>query len=168
MRRDKSGASKKRKGTTPQRRDRSPPKSPARRPPQTPLRKPPPQKSPVRRVSGPGSAPSSAGQSPRKRKRFRPGTRALMEIRKYQKSTELLIRKAPFSRLVREVCQGVSSQDLKWQSLALIALQEAAEAFLVRLFEDSYMCSIHAKRVTLYAKDLQLARRIRGIHHGLG
>ncbi|MBN3274892.1 CENPA protein, partial [Polyodon spathula] len=91
-----------------------------------------------------------------------------MEIRKYQKSTELLIRKAPFSRLVREVCQGVSSQDLKWQSLALIALQEAAEAFLVRLFEDSYMCSIHAKRVTLYAKDLQLARRIRGIHHGLG
>ncbi|XP_041082496.1 histone H3-like centromeric protein A [Polyodon spathula] len=160
MRHEKSEASKKRKGTTPQRRDRSPPKSPARRPP--------PQKSPVRRVSGPGSAPSSAGQSPRKRKRFRPGTRALMEIRKYQKSTELLIRKAPFSRLVREVCQSVSSQDLKWQSLALLALQEAAEAFLVRLFEDSYMCSIHAKRVTLYAKDLQLARRIRGIHHGLG
>ncbi|MGH0114528.1 UNVERIFIED_CONTAM: hypothetical protein FKN15_020439, partial [Acipenser sinensis] len=113
------------------------------------------------------SAPSSVG-SPRRRKRFRPGTRALMEIRKYQKSTELLIRKAPFSRLVREVCQSVSSQDLKWQSLALIALQEAAEAFLVRLFEDSYMCSIHAKRVTLYPKDLQLARRIRGIHHGLG
>ncbi|XP_058865084.1 histone H3-like centromeric protein A [Acipenser ruthenus] len=168
MRHGKSGTSKKRKGTTPQRRDRSPPKSPARRPPQTPPRKPSPKKSPLRRVSGPGSAPSSVGQSPRRRKRFRPGTRALMEIRKYQKSTELLIRKAPFSRLVREVCQSVSSQDLKWQSLALIALQEAAEAFLVRLFEDSYMCSIHAKRVTLYPKDLQLARRIRGIHHGLG
>ncbi|KAK6469565.1 histone H3-like centromeric protein A [Huso huso] len=168
MRHGKSGTSKKRKGTTPQRRDRSPPKSPARRPPQTPPRKPSPKKSPLRRVSGPGSAPSSVAQSPRRRKRFRPGTRALMEIRKYQKSTELLIRKAPFSRLVREVCQSVSSQDLKWQSLALIALQEAAEAFLVRLFEDSYMCSIHAKRVTLYPKDLQLARRIRGIHHGLG
>lgn len=167
MRHGKSGTSKKRKGTTPQRRERSPPKSPARRPPQPPLRKPSPKKSPLRRVSGPVSAPSSVG-SPRRRKRFRPGTRALMEIRKYQKSTELLIRKAPFSRLVREVCQSVSSQDLKWQSLALIALQEAAEAFLVRLFEDSYMCSIHAKRVTLYPKDLQLARRIRGIHHGLG
>ncbi|XP_053329551.1 histone H3-like centromeric protein A [Spea bombifrons] len=103
------------------------------------------------------------------RRRFRPGTRALMEIRKYQKSTELLIRKAPFQRLVREVCmtytRGVA---FNWQSMAIMALQEAAEAFLVRLLEDSYLCSIHAKRVTLFVQDIQLARRIRGITEGLG
>uniref|UniRef100_A0A8C8RGH6 Core Histone H2A/H2B/H3 domain-containing protein n=1 Tax=Pelusios castaneus TaxID=367368 RepID=A0A8C8RGH6_9SAUR len=103
------------------------------------------------------------------RRRYRPGQRALMEIRKFQNSTNLLIQKLPFSRVVREICltytRGV---DYRWQSMALLALQEAAEAFLVRLLEDSYLCSIHAKRVTLFPKDIQLARRIRGIHEGLG
>ncbi|XP_031735470.1 histone H3-like centromeric protein A isoform X1 [Anarhichas minor] len=100
--------------------------------------------------------------SPRKR-RFRPGTRALMEIRKYQKSTDLLLRKGPFSRLVREVCQSFSSEALRWQVYALMALQEAAEAFLVLLFSDANLCAIHAKRVTVFPRDIQLARRIRGV-----
>ncbi|XP_068577527.1 histone H3-like centromeric protein A isoform X2 [Cebidichthys violaceus] len=100
--------------------------------------------------------------SPRKR-RFRPGTRALMEIRKYQKSTDLLLRKGPFSRLVREVCQSFSGEALRWQVYALMALQEAAEAFLVMLFSDANLCAIHAKRVTVFPRDIQLARRIRGV-----
>ncbi|XP_029360757.1 histone H3-like centromeric protein A [Echeneis naucrates] len=100
--------------------------------------------------------------SPKKR-RFRPGTKALMEIRKYQKSTNLLLRKAPFCRLVCEVCQGFSTQPMRWQVYALLALQEAAEAFLVMLFADANLCAIHAKRVTLFPRDIQLARRIRGV-----
>ena len=93
--------------------------------------------------------------------RYRPGTVALREIRKYQKSTELLIRKLPFQRLVREVAQEFKS-DLRFQSSAVIALQEASESYLVSLFEDTNLCAIHAKRVTIMAKDMQLARRIRG------
>lgn len=85
-----------------------------------------------------------------------------MEIRKYQKSTDLLLRKGPFSRLVREVCQNFSREALRWQVYALLALQEAAEAFLVMLFSDANLCAIHAKRVTLFPRDVQLARRIRG------
>ncbi|CAG8714144.1 16362_t:CDS:2, partial [Acaulospora colombiana] len=83
--------------------------------------------------------------------RFRPGTVALREIRRYQKSTELLIRKLPFQRLT----------DLRFQSSAVMALQEAAEAYLVSLFEDTNLAAIHAKRVTIQPKDLQLARRLR-------
>ena len=86
---------------------------------------------------------------------------ALREIRKYQKSTDLLIRRVPFNRLVREVAQDIKA-DLRFQSTAVLALQEAAEAYLVGLFEDSNLCAIHAKRVTLMPKDIQLARRIRG------
>ncbi|KAM7511216.1 hypothetical protein LguiB_010091 [Lonicera macranthoides] len=93
--------------------------------------------------------------------RFRPGTVALREIRKYQKSTELLIRKLPFQRLVREIAQDFKT-DLRFQSSAVAALQEAAEAYLVGLFEDTNLCAIHAKRVTIMPKDIQLARRIRG------
>jgi histone H3 len=93
--------------------------------------------------------------------RFRPGTVALREIRKYQKSTELLIRKLPFQRLVREIAQDFKP-DLRFQSAALAALQEAAEAYLVGLFEDTNLCALHAKRVTIMPKDMQLARRIRG------
>ncbi|KAL9642272.1 hypothetical protein ABK040_007271 [Willaertia magna] len=93
--------------------------------------------------------------------RYKPGTVALREIRKYQKSTELLIRKLPFQRLVREVAQDYKS-DLRFQSNAVLALQEASEAFLVSLFEDTNLCAIHAKRVTIMPKDMQLARRIRG------
>ncbi|CAE8655702.1 unnamed protein product [Polarella glacialis] len=97
----------------------------------------------------------------KKTHRYRPGTVALREIRKYQKSTELLIRKLPFQRLVREIAQDVKT-DLKFQSQAVLALQEAAEAYLVGLFEDTNLCAIHAKRVTIMPKDVQLARRLRG------
>lgn len=93
--------------------------------------------------------------------RYRPGTVALREIRRYQKSTELLIRKLPFQRLVREIAEDFQS-DLRWQSSAVAAMQEAAEAYLVGLFEDTNLCAIHAKRVTIMPKDIQLARRIRG------
>lgn len=93
--------------------------------------------------------------------RYRPGTVALREIRRYQKSTELLIRKLPFQRLVREIAQE-SKADLRFQSTAIAALQEAAEAYLVSLFEDVNLCAIHSKRVTIMVRDIQLARRIRG------
>lgn len=86
---------------------------------------------------------------------------ALREIRKYQKSTALLIRKAPFQRLVREIAQDFRA-DLRFQGSALLALQESSEAFLVSLFEDSNLCALHAGRVTIMPKDMQLARRIRG------
>lgn len=76
------------------------------------------------------------------------GTVALREIRRYQKSTELLIRKLPFQRLVREIAQDFKS-DLRFQSSAIGALQESVEAYLVSLFEDTNLCAIHAKRVTI-------------------
>lgn len=93
--------------------------------------------------------------------RFRPGTVALREIRRYQKSTELLIRKLPFQRLVREIAQAHKT-DLRFQTSALAAMQEAAESYLTSLFEDTNLCAIHARRVTIMPKDMQLARRIRG------
>lgn len=93
--------------------------------------------------------------------RFRPGTVALREIRKYQKSTELLVRKLPFQRLVREIAQDFKS-DLRFQASAIAALQEASESYLVGLFEDTNLCAIHTKRVTIMPKDVQLARRLRG------
>ncbi|KAL3802215.1 hypothetical protein HJC23_001759 [Cyclotella cryptica] len=105
------------------------------------------------------SAPTAGGV--KKPHRYRPGTVALREIRKYQKSTDLLIRKAPFQRLVREIAQDFKT-DLRFQSTAVLALQEASEAYLVGLFEDTNLCAIHAKRVTIMPKDIQLARRIRG------
>ena len=112
---------------------------------------------------------------------------ALREIRRYQKSTDLLFRKLPFARLVREIAQDLlgatyvptevarqrgtrSPSDPrdgatpKWQGAALLALQEAAEAYLVGLFEDTNLCAIHAGRITVMSKDMQLARRIRGDH----
>ncbi|EGW11176.1 Histone H3.3 [Cricetulus griseus] len=95
------------------------------------------------------------------KRKARPGTVALREIRRYQKSTELLIRKLPFQRLVREIAQDFKT-DLRFQSAAIGALQEASEAYLVGLFEDTNLCAIHAKRVTIMPKDIQLARRIRG------
>ena len=93
--------------------------------------------------------------------RFRPGIMALHEIRHYQKSTALLIRKLPFQRLVREIAQDFKT-DLRFQAAAILCLQEAAEAYLVRLFEDTNLCTIHAKRVTITPRDLLLARCIRG------
>ena len=101
---------------------------------------------------------------PRVKKRYRPGTKALREIRQYQKSTDLLIRKLPFARLVREISLDFvgPSYGLRWQSNAILALQEALESFLIHLLEDTNLCAIHAKRVTIMQKDIQLARRIRG------
>ncbi|XP_038822253.1 histone H3-like centromeric protein A isoform X2 [Salvelinus namaycush] len=122
-RRDPDSSASRRKGAVPKRR---PPASTATA-----------STSKAPRLSGP-SASAGPAPSPRKKRRFRPGTRALMEIRKYQKSTDLLLRKGPFARL-------------------------AAEAFLVLLFSDAYLCTIHAKRVTLFPRDIQLARRIRGV-----
>ncbi|CAM9223068.1 unnamed protein product [Scytosiphon promiscuus] len=101
---------------------------------------------------------------PRKRRRFRPGERALKEIRAYQRTTELLLRKLPFARLVKEVQETFTpaGKRYRWQAAALLALQEAAEAHLVSLFEDANLCALHAKRVTIMVRDFQLARRIRG------
>jgi histone H3 len=106
------------------------------------------------------SAPATGGV--KKPHRYRPGTAALREIRRYQKSTELLIRKLPFQRLVREIAQEVGLTGLRFQTSALQALQEASEGYVVGLFEDSNLCAMHAKRVTIMPKDIQLARRIRG------
>lgn len=135
------------------------------------------------------------------KRRLRPGTKALREIRKYQKSTDLLIRKLSFARLVREVQYEYNRVQMRWQARAIEALQQAAEAYLVRLMEDAYVlhvvfgvcvcmllfraaggaftfttdvccdclfgdgsniCAIHARRLTIMVKDVQLARRIRG------
>lgn len=87
-----------------------------------------------------------------------------MEIRKYQKNTDLLLRRAPFCRLVQEVSRSFTREQFRWQVFALLALQEAAEAFLVMLLSDAHLCAIHAKRVTLFPRDIQLARRIRGVN----
>lgn len=100
----------------------------------------------------------------RKKRRMRPGERALKEIRAYQKSTDLLIRRLPFARLVREIQMNLTRQPYRWQGSALLAMQEAAEAHLVGLFEDCNLCAVHGKRVTIMPKDMQLARRIRGYH----
>ena len=93
--------------------------------------------------------------------RYHLGTVALREIRRYQKLTELLIRKLPFNRLVREITQDFKT-DLRFQASSIGAPQEAAEAYLVGLFEDTNLCAIHVKRVSIFPKDLQLAQRIRG------
>jgi histone H3 len=101
----------------------------------------------------------SSARSGRTR-RYRPGEVALREIRRYQKCADLIIPKLAFQRLVREI--ALDHRTVRFQSTALLALQEAAEAYLVGLFEDTNLCAIHAKRVTIMSKDMQLARRIRG------
>lgn len=128
---------------------------------------------PKRRKSGGKRASDVAPGDPvprGKKRRYKPGTRALQEIRKLQRSTDLLILKLPFARLVREVALTFvpAGEGMRWQSQAIQALQEASEAFLVHLFEDTNLCAIHAKRVTIMQKDIQLARRIRGAWGGLG
>jgi len=121
-----------------------------------------------KKAEAPVAVPPTGGA--KKPRRYRAGTVALREIRKWQKSTDLLLRKLPFQRLVREIAQDFQVTDYKtgkpcdvrFQSTAILALQEAAEDMLVRLFEDTNLCAIHAKRVTIMPKDIQLARRIRG------
>ena len=124
----------------------------------------------VRTKSTPGKVPQdflkgakrpAAGPVAPRPHRYKPGTVALREIRRYQKSTEVLIRRLPFQRLVRAIAQDVRT-DLRFQATALMALQEAAEAHLVGLFESTNLCAIHASRQTIMPKDMQLARRIRG------
>ena len=105
------------------------------------------------------SAPATGGV--KHARRYRPGTVALREIRRYQKSTELLLRKLPFQRLVREIASDLKA-DLRFQGSAIVALQEATEAYMVSLFEDTNLAAIHAKRVTIMPKDMSLAKRIRG------
>ncbi|EJD01096.1 histone-fold-containing protein [Fomitiporia mediterranea MF3/22] len=146
---------------------------------------PPRKKKPTARKSTGGRPPSHATRQPRqsnegagpgrKKTRYRPGTVALREIRRYQKSTDLLLRKLPFARVVREIAMDMTTDmvdystgaGLRWQTSALLALQEATEAYLVHLFEDANLCAIHAKRVTIMQRDIQLARRIRGPWGGM-
>lgn len=86
----------------------------------------------------------------------------MKEIRAYQSSTDLLIRRLPFARLVREIQQEMMPEVYRWQGTAILALQEASEGHLVGIFEDANLCAIHGKRVTIMPKDMHLARRIRG------
>jgi len=95
------------------------------------------------------------------KRRYRPGTVALRDIRKFQKSTELLIPKLPFQRLVREVAQNWTNSP-RFTASAVSALHEASEAFIIEMFQDANLCAVHAKRVTVMPKDIRLARRIRG------
>jgi histone H3 len=117
----------------------------------------------VPRASTSGKSVAAMERLKKKKRRFRPGTQALRQIRRYQKSTENLVRKLPFQRLVRhlvnEHCNGMS---VRMQTAALYVLQQAFEAYVISLFEDSNLCAIHSKRVTVMPKDLQLAKRIRG------
>ena len=112
------------------------------------------------------SAPATGGI--KKPHRYHPGTVALCEICRYQKSTDLLIRKLPFQRLAREVLQDLNQPGFRrhdverFRSTSMLAMQESVEAFSVGLFEDANLCAIHARRVTIMPKDMQLALRIRG------
>ena len=107
-------------------------------------------------------SPSKAGpKKERKKPRFHAGTVALRDIKRYQKSTDTLIPKAPFYRLVKDIAHSIDNE-LRFQGQALAALQEAAEAYCVGLFEDSALCAVHAKRQTVTKADMLLARRIRG------
>jgi len=110
--------------------------------------------------------PRPYSTTPMKKRRFRPGTRALMEIRRYQKTTDLLLPKLSFARVAREVADRrlrPGKDSYRWQSDALLALQHAAENYLVKLFMEANLCAIHAKRKTLMISDFYLARRLRGV-----
>lgn len=122
-------------------------------------------KAPAKSVVAGKSAATAGGRGPKGPKEDRraaPGTVALREIRRFQNSTDLLLAKLPFQRLVREVVRDLGFDDLRFQSPALAALQEAAEAHLTALFEDTNLCALHARRVTIMQRDMNLARRIRG------
>ncbi|KAL1546357.1 centromeric histone H3 [Salvia divinorum] len=137
-------------------------KSSGRKPSQATPSTSTPQQSSGRR-SPRSATPSRTGEGTKKKRRARPGTVALREIRKYQKSWKLLIPAAPFIRTVKEISFKFAPSIGRWQAEALVALQEAAEDCIVRLFEEAMLCAIHAKRVTLMKKDFELARRIGGI-----
>ncbi|CAJ1014331.1 histone H3, putative [Leishmania guyanensis] len=109
-------------------------------------------------------APSAVSGLKKVHRRWRPGTCAIREIRRYQKSTELLMQCAPFQRLVREV-SSAQKEGLRFQSSAILAIQEATESYIVSLLADTNLACIHAKRVTIQPKDVQLAMRLRGDRH---
>ena len=118
-----------------------------------------------------GATPTGGIKKPH---HYRPGLVALREIRRYQKSTECLIKRSPFQKLIREISQeycicpqgpGTPSMQVRFQSTAIAALQEAAENFIVGLFEDVNLLAIHAKRLTVMSRDIRLALRIRGDHY---
>jgi histone H3 len=112
-----------------------------------------------------GASKKKKANSPptsKKQHRFRPGTVAIREIRRYQKDGKLLLQQKGFRRVVREIAQDYKEGSIRFQSSALLAMQEAAEAYLVGIFEDANLCAIHAKRVTVMPKDIALSRRIRG------
>jgi len=109
------------------------------------------------------SAPATGGV--KKPHRYRPGTVALREIRRYQKSTDLLIPKMPFQKLIREITQGKKREDgteWRWQGTAILASHTAAEDYLTVQLEDANVCALHTKRCTVMPKDIQLVRRIKG------
>ncbi|KAL6122733.1 hypothetical protein NUSPORA_00264 [Nucleospora cyclopteri] len=96
------------------------------------------------------------------KKHRKPGTVALREIRRYQKTTDRLIRKLPFQRLCRSICRDqANAVDIRFQGPALLALQEATEMHIVSMFEDALLCAQHAKRITVFGKDFLLVQRIR-------
>ena len=107
------------------------------------------------------TAPAAGGMKERRKARSRPGTVVLREVKRYQKSIDMLLPKAAFQRLVRGITADMD-HELRFQSQALLALQEATEAYIVGVFEDTNLCAIHAKRMTVMKKDMDLARRIRG------
>ncbi|MEW5317570.1 MAG: hypothetical protein WDW38_008856 [Sanguina aurantia] len=142
--------------------------TPVKRGPDGPIAKATPARKSAGGPSAPAASPNRPPKTPSgKKHRYRPGTVALREIRKYQKSTELLIRKLPFARLVKEISNQMAPEPFRWTAEAMLAMQEATEDFMVHLFEDCNLCAIHAKRVTIMPKDLQLARRIRGPIYGV-
>lgn len=118
-------------------------------------------KAPRKGLSAKSVPPSAASALP-KRTRFKAGALALKEIRKYQKSTDLLIRKRPFQRMVRDLCKR--GEGMRFQASAVVAFQEAVENFLTSLVEDAYRCVLHARRVTLMPKDICLVYKIKYAH----
>jgi histone H3 len=112
-------------------------------------------------TQGQVSAKQAVGSAPKRAHRWRPGTVALREIRKYQATTGTLIPKAPFRRLVREISSSVK-ETIRMRSTAIEALQEAAESYIISVIGDANLCAIHAKRVTLFPRDLHLALKLRG------
>jgi len=115
----------------------------------------------ISKKTAPAKGGMKKGDGDKKKNRFRPGTVALREIKRYQKSTNMMLPRAPFQRLVRSICSNIDN-DLRFQAQALMALQESTEAYLTGIFEDANLCAIHANRVTVMKKDMDLARRIRG------
>ena len=124
------------------------------------------QQTKMTRIKKKSTTGSPTGKSRPRARRYRPGTLALREIRRYQKSTELLIRKLPFQRLIREISQEVCLEkgisNVKYQSTAILALQEAAEDFLVRMFSQVNDIAICGKLVTIQHKHVQLWKRLFG------